>query len=561
MNWMKDRIKIGILLTAILLLAGLRGAMAQNTGSQPYQDSRHAYGVTIGATANTQYWEISNGVSSPIPLSTGTPAWAHYGPATTNGGYDTIQIFFDRSVFAIGSTWYLRYYETDGSNSCVSAREYPIVIDNNTFYLTLADDSDSCNSQDGVVHTTAEVDGISFPSQVGYTITMTKEDDFDPTSWQFDVTFEQAVTSISSQVVTADGGSVVVTEIQPMDQTTYRITVTPNASNLSSVVVTVTVGYSNPVHADVTRAITVTHGEALVSLPPAPVAVTNDNIIEFPLAPATQGDRVQAMIIHAIPATRNIVPGTSETAVSAQHPLQNSTHRYDVEMADYTNNDHHWTIENASGTVMTSGTHYNLTETNSGNTVTAAIEFTGFMALGSYTIYFTEENRTTGCSSVRQYAVTLGDPLNVTIALTSPGDDAARCAQVSGTIVANDDLDVATTTTISYTVTLNTADYDFAWNFHYALTTNVAGGFRADDVEVAGVMVDGVANSTGDVSVAAGVKTATIVVTYQGFYQNQHTITMTLSNIEGSFSDTAAGVHVDNIIYAMPQALALVGVE
>jgi hypothetical protein len=283
------------------------------------------------------------------------------------------------------------------------------------------------------------------------------------------------------------------------------------------------------------------------------------------VAPGTPGDRTQAIAIYELPETSDIGPGAGETASSAANPLQNSTHNYLVTMEDQSNNTGTWSVENDLGNPMTSGTDYNLTENNSSNDVTAAINFTDNMPTGTYTIKFEEEN-TTGCSTVRAYDVNLGEPLNVSIALADAAD-AERCPDVSNTVVTNDNLSNATTTIIEYTVTLNTTGYGAAWSFDMGITSGF--GFGTSDVDVAGSGINvtggnftaGADNYSGSVDVAAGVTEVTIAVTYEGFYVNEHNLTVSLTNIEGTYNDEADDVNVSNIINAMPQPLALEGVD
>ena len=574
---------MSILLAMVTLLASLRVVAQGNTGATPYQDSRHTYRVTIGTTTNAQEWTIVNAANTvTYNLTDATPeAWCTYTAATTNGGYDVVTIFFDRNFFAEGD-WLLRFTETDKNNTCVSAREYPITVVANTFYLTLAGDAFGCNSQTGLVHTYDEVDAPAdvFATSVNYTVTMNKSDDFDPTLWRFTVTFPQAVGSITTTVNTADGGTAAITELAPNNQTTYRVTLTPGATNPSMVEVVVSVSYSNNVLADVARNVTVTEGEAVYSAPPAPDAITDDNITTFPLS--APGDRVQAITIYAIPATRDIAPGAGETVISAQNPLQNSTHRYAVQMGDVANFSRvntRWHIETTTGTVVPDiAANYELVrpdaaDVTSSGSDSATISF--HMAPGTYMLYYTEEN-SNGCTTVRRFPISLGDPFDADILTV-----ADQCSGANGVIFQNLQ---DSTTTIEYTVAL---DMTYTMNWEFGIEVTSTPGFSNPDLEVSSISILGtyavytsatttsgtvaVTNSTGTVN------SVTVRVVYHGLYESAHTITLTLPDgtIHGSFGETDRddGTTLDgggtegvinqarHIIHAMPQAGTLAGID
>lgn len=555
---------MSILLAMVTLLASLRVVAQGNTGATPYQDSRHTYRVTIGTTTNAQEWTIVNAANTvTYNLTDATPeAWCTYTAATTNGGYDVVTIFFDRNFFAEGD-WLLRFTETDKNNTCVSAREYPITVVANTFYLTLAGDAFGCNSQTGLVHTYDEVDAPAdvFATSVNYTVTMNKSDDFDPTLWRFTVTFPQAVGSITTTVNTADGGTAAITELAPNNQTTYRVTLTPGATNPSMVEVVVSVSYSNNVLADVARNVTVTEGEAVYSAPPAPDAITDDNITTFPLS--APGDRVQAITIYAIPATRDIAPGAGETVISAQNPLQNSTHRYAVQMGDVANFSRantRWHIETTTGTVVPDiAANYELVrpdaaDVTSSGSDSATISF--HMAPGIYMLYYTEEN-SNGCTTVRRFPISLGDPFDADILTV---DD--KCSGANGVIFQNLQ---DSTTTVNYTIRLNTSSYGSSWRFNFALSPTPA--FANPDMEVqsvtpspAGVTYN---NGTGLVTVPSTVQEVTMKVVYNGQYINNHDLQAILTNITGSFNeiDADATNTITHTIHAMPQAGTLAGID
>ncbi|MDA3879965.1 MAG: hypothetical protein PF436_06215, partial [Prolixibacteraceae bacterium] len=103
------------------MLAGSRYAYAQeNTGSNPYLESEHAYAVNIGKAANAKRWVVTDkdggNPNTPYTITTlneDTFDWFDIEPATTNGTNEIVTIFFDRDIFAPGGsligTWYLQY--------------------------------------------------------------------------------------------------------------------------------------------------------------------------------------------------------------------------------------------------------------------------------------------------------------------------------------------------------------------------------------------------------------------------------------------------------------------
>jgi hypothetical protein len=533
-------------------------AQPQNTGASPYLDSEHSYRVNIGLVANTQEWIVTDKGLNTYNLTSTPQPWATITPALIDASYESIRIFFDRTVFSVG-TWYLQFRETDGAHTCVSAREFPINVVENTFYLILANDiTNTCNSQSNLVHTYEEVDGPAdvYSTEVTYSVTMNKNDDFDPSSWSFDAKFSQSVVSFSA---TTTDGTLTTSVITP--GTDYRINLTTSIANLSSVTVSLTVSYSNPVLADLIRNLTVSNGQAIVAAPPAPDALTNDNITVYPIA--SPGDRLQAITILAIPATQNILAGAGETATSATNPLQNSTHKYTVYMGSMANNYGNvgtgWRIVDANTLApLTLGTDYTLVSNPSATNDTATIRYN--MAPGNYILYYTEFGDN-GCSAMRQFPFTLGEPFDVDIA--EIGD---HCAAIDGDILPGL---AASTTTVVYTVTLNTASYGSDWSFDFTLGSVLALGDA--DLDVSSITVVGGtytgSNYTGSVSVENSilnpVDEVTINVVYNGLYVTAHTITATLSNITGSFNeaDDGTGNSTEHIIYSMPQATVLAGVD
>jgi hypothetical protein len=581
-----------LLLVLLLISATFLPTRAQNTGALPYLDSEHAYAITIGKADNNKEWVVTDkddgNPNTPYTITDATQAtdaidWFEIIPATTDGGTEQVNITFDRDVFAPGgtltTTWYLQYYEYDETNACISAREFVLTVGENEFYLTVGADDAQCNDRSGLVHTYAQVDNDPvgtdlYATEVTYTVTMHKEGDYDPDSWRFDASFFEDITlsnsitptAFAATVSTVDGGSASFAGSGP-----YTVTVIPppSADFPDEVEVTLTVSFENPVLADVTPTLTVSNGSATKNGTPPAVTYDNEDIYPYdPVDPLlVPGDREQVVTIYELPATRDIVHGSGETALSASNPLQFSTHNYNVEMEDFDSNNRSWYIKTSDGsTTMTEGAanDYVLTQSNAGNVVTATISYNESMATGDYKIFFEETNPIKGCSTVREYDISIGDPLNVSIALADAAD-ATRCAEIAGDV--NNTYTTATSTIIDYVVTLSTAGYTYGWSFDLAVSST--GTFDVNDVDVAasgiavtgGSFTAGADNYRGSVSVAGGTTEVTISVTYAGFYVNEHALTVSLNAIEGTYADEAADVSVGNTIYALPQPLALEGVD
>lgn len=178
-------------LMLILLLAGGRYANAQNTSSQPYIGSTHLYGVPMGDFANTVQWEISNPTynsGNPIDLTSiswTTPTKIDNTSPTRDSAY--IEITFENTIFSLATgTWRLVYSEMNG-NSCVARRYVQINPMDNTFYLSLPEDGEDCNSRSGDIwaNTIADISAADYVSSISFTVTMNKSATFETDKWRF----------------------------------------------------------------------------------------------------------------------------------------------------------------------------------------------------------------------------------------------------------------------------------------------------------------------------------------------------------------------------------------
>jgi hypothetical protein len=587
------------LLTTILLLAGSRYAHAQNTGSEPYLDSEHSYRVNIGDVANERAWFITNGTDITYTLldtkngdnSPVAPAdsWASVIPTGSGAGqagtgFHGVKIFFDSDDFSTGG-WVLQYFEYQehdgGTYECISARSFDLTLAENTFWLLVNTDEtddvtgggiDVYNSQNTLVHSITDLEdpGDLFNTTVTYTVTMNKGADFAPTYWQFNTNFADEVQSFNAVVSTTNGGAATTTPVTAGQE--YTVEVTPETGyNIDLVEVTITVEYNHNVLSDITRNLMVTNGIAVFENPPAPDAITDDNITTYPSG--DEGNRTQAITILAIPSTQDITfdnsTNTNETATSAQNPLQNSTHYYKVEMGAVANTGA-WHLEDSDDAPVSTGVTINGTENTTD--ALATIDY-GELAIGNYTLYYTETDGTTGASTVRAYPISILPPFDVDIAAVDND-----CNGLSGNI---SQASVNGDTEVDYTVTLETSGYENSWEFDFLVSCADLGS----TLSISSIVVSGADQATisngGAVTVTKGATpvntTVTITVTYSGVYAANHIVTATLpdGSISGSFGETDVddGATIDgggtegdinqarHTIYRLPQPGELAGMN
>lgn len=561
-------------LLVIFLLIGISYAHAQNTAAQPYQDSKHTYRVKIGLAANDQEWTITDGTSNYNLLAV-QPFAVTYEPGA-DGGYDVISITFDAEDFHTGN-WSLRFAEySNQTGLCVSRRQFPITIVDNTFWLEVGysgtDQLASSgiqifNSQNTLVNTFTAVSAPNFfNTDVNYTVTMHKSTSFEPSNWQFTANFPDVIESFSAVVSTPNGGTA-LTSVGTVGSA-YTVKVTPETGyNLDAVTVILTVQYKHNVLADVIRNLQVAEGIA-VQVPPAatpqpPNAITIDNITTYPVIPLIPGDREQAVTILAIPSTQDITfdnaTNTSETAASAASPLQNSTHYYRVRMGAVANTGT-WRIED-SGNAIVNASNYTLVASKNATDALATITFS-LMAPGAYTLYFTETDPTRTSSTQRAYTINLQPPFEVLLS-----DVGNQCSDASNKIYT---ALTAETTIVTHTISLpdtdpgpGTAYYSLGWSFDFAVTSSIV--FASPDMEftditAAGATVTG-SGASRNVVVPAGMHTIDVQVTYSGYYSTAHDLTVTISGATGAFAEVATTKTDIYTIYSMPQAGILAGVD
>lgn len=584
-----------MLLVTLLYVAGISCLYAQtptvdNLGKNPYLDSKHAYSINVGLKDNNRTWHITNRLEGDALIDydledSGNSSWATLSAATVNGGAEIVSIFFDREKFTTGD-WYLQcseFQDIDGTKQCVSAREFKITITENTFYLTLGDDGSVKNSQHEVEHKFDEVDAddnkysttINNSSASWYSVTMHKADNFKPDSWSFTATFDQTVTPANSCAATVSEGSVSVSDAPTAGDNSYTITVTgPFTSN--EVTVSFSVTFNEPVHKDVAPKLTVTNGLAMVN--GSPVAETKDNITQYPVSPATPGDREQQITVLALPTPHDIT--SEEPDWSAKFPLQNSTHSYKVQMGATTNVPVVWRILDADKNVLANDENANYEYIASGVVGTeATVSFKFKMAPDTYYIEYreTDADVTKATTAVRRYPITIQAPFDADI--TAATDICAAISNKVNNLVGDPLALQPTETTVTYTVTLNNDDYCANWSFKTAITGNPALGNDATaDLRIksitavtAGLTYDQstqtfTVTNTAKAGETGSLKNVSFSVTYEGLYASEHEITTTISDITGAYGETEANPSEDDnktvhTIYSLPQPGQLAGVD
>ncbi len=553
----------------LLLIFSVSKGYAQippsNTGDDPYLGTTHRYQVTADDLNNTREWFITDGTTRIDPTA---------GIFVISSGAGNIlyaDVTFTAPPFSVG-TWILTYVETSTSTgTCVATREFVIHLRDNTFYEVVYNQTtenpgvsySECHDSTGTVQDWDEVSTTSFQTAISFPVYMNKEADFALNTWEFDAQVSIAsigynVLSIGKGAATSNRGANYTVTLVSGDS--YKVVVNAPQAGDTQDFVDIRVVVEGPMYATIGVTLTISNGLARSGVNRE--VVTTDNITVYP----TDGTytknqwREKTVEMLGVPATHNIFPGAGETATSASNPLQYSTHRYVVQMGDKANNSANtgtgWYIEEADGDPVANNVanyvlaHYGSSPTND----TISIRYN--MAPGEYVIYFAEVGDN-GCSTIRSFPISLGDPFDADILTV-----ADQCSGANGVIFQNLQ---DSTTTVNYTIRLNTSSYGSSWRFNFALSPTPA--FANPDMEVqsvtpspAGVTYN---NGTGLVTVPSTVQEVTMKVVYNGQYINNHDLQAILTNITGSFNeiDADATNTITHIIHAMPQAGTLAGID
>jgi hypothetical protein len=194
-----------LLLTVFLLLAGTRYTHAQNSSILPYLSSWHQYKVTMDTPTNTHQWKIFNDLDNANSdvaedgtntFVLDTEPWKKNDQIIGSDAY--IELYFNKTIFTAGQTWYLVYSEFDpnaGTGNCVARRSLALTMVDNSFYLTLGSDQTDCNTLDGQVLNWDDIDWLGLdhsgtntfiPTYVDYSIKMHKAANYTLTDWILD---------------------------------------------------------------------------------------------------------------------------------------------------------------------------------------------------------------------------------------------------------------------------------------------------------------------------------------------------------------------------------------
>jgi len=238
-----------LLLTAFLLLAGLRYASAQNNSAAPYIGSTHLYRVAMGSTTNAVEWQLfdditdANNNTNADYSSTASQAWATPAKVGTNA---EITIKFVSTVFTnTTTTWYLVYNEEDPSHNCVARRSFEIKPAANEFYLDISQISSGCNDDlSGFVWQNGyDLNTVEAITSMPFTVEMHKSASHAVKEWRFNcaVSFNAAsgyiVPALDADFILAADltgsstyGTFAISNVNATART-FTVVVTPNLSN------------------------------------------------------------------------------------------------------------------------------------------------------------------------------------------------------------------------------------------------------------------------------------------------------------------------------------------
>lgn len=576
----KQITKTFALLIVLLLLSGVHNIYAQtvNTGAGPYLNSWHTYRVIVGDPSNTIEWDITEADGTTVINDfSPVPYWVVI--HTLSGLYADISIFFDQNIFNQGDTYYLRYSEFTDTSTCVAARRFKINVTENDFYLTLSPDESQCKQGSGALNDSwsGVVDTEPRTHSFSYVVTLHKDENFTINGWSFQGNIDLTPTehnhnlddyTISVQPLTAgtatliDDGTVESVDYGSENNGFFRVNLSGlTPANLDSVNALVTVTVSGLMHQGVTATLTLNNGFTTHGVNSNRTFDNTSKPTSAEQPVAALRDRQQVIVLNPLPATHDIMPGDGETESSAANPLQNSTHRYVVQLGTYanisrTNTRWHITTQAAPTTAITGD--FTITRSNNGSSADTAIVEFDELAFGDYHLYFTEES-SNGCTALRRFDFTIHPPLDVDILASTD-----ICADIAGQV--NNVPTNATETVVDYVVKLESS-YSNDWSFDFDVTS--APGFAASNLTVSLVTTNttGASYSGGTVRVSnssvSPVTQVTVRVTYTGLYNTEHTITAAITNITGSFNEEDADDtnEIEHAIYALPQAGVLAGVN
>jgi hypothetical protein len=307
--------KILTLLTALLLLAGLRYGHAQNTSYLPYINSTQKYRVPMGDAGHSVQWHLyEDSYAAPsttydlTTLENGGASWITTGTEVI--GTDTyayIEIKYVNTQFTAGESWYVGYSEWDagvGTGNCVARRTTPLInLTANLFSVTARADDEDCNNFSGDVWPNNINIGDPQDGVVYFTVDMSKAGNHAVKRWSFTGTIVSAGTgyvapaSLFTTTIGSTDGSRGSYSITNVVDNSFTLTVTIDAEDISdpaftSDAVTIAANITGPAISEVDVTLQIT-GATAVSGGSYDVE-TDDNGV---------GDKDQVLTLLPIPAT------------------------------------------------------------------------------------------------------------------------------------------------------------------------------------------------------------------------------------------------------------------
>ena len=277
---MRKSIIKSIAMLALMVLSA--SAWAQD-GLNPYLNSTHTYTVSMEEMSNTGTWKLLD--ASNTELTAGTDYTIAASTAAASGpGNATAVITFDKNITA--GTYTLEFSETSGAG-CIALRQKTITVIGNTFYVSTADQTATCNGEDGKVH--AQGDTGNSVAVIPVNLNTTS---FTPDSWNFkftlSITPEASKTAATIQSVAV--GQTEATATATIESAgTYSLGANISGANTTT---NVYVTINGLIDADQTVTLTLTGGTAIKGS-----ATTPDN---------GTGTKTGAITVNGLPDTGDI---------------------------------------------------------------------------------------------------------------------------------------------------------------------------------------------------------------------------------------------------------------
>lgn len=255
-------------------------------GDNPYVGTKYTYEVT--PDGGTVEWLVfdDNGMLNPTDGA----------KFTFDGGVNntaSVAITWNTE-----GTYYLTYKET--LNGCSTYRGVVVIATANDFYLTLAADSEACNSeQNNVLDWTTYETKDDVKTKLTYQVAMNKNAGFDIDTWEFTGTFSFSPGSglsidAATDVVVIDG-----TKTAGGSNGTFSV-----SANEANTLVTIEVSVSGKV---------TDGGDVILTLSNGAAVIGSLNVADNVLLPtagvqpdATLRDRVQTQDLKPLPGATNI---------------------------------------------------------------------------------------------------------------------------------------------------------------------------------------------------------------------------------------------------------------